>query len=139
MSTTTRHYRLSTFFMIAGALLWRVPQVLAIERTSQAFFAPVVSVLTSTNHPDLATWILVGSVVLVALTGAYIFNFVIGRAPRQTPQSSEPRSADSSTRPLIPASGRVGHAPSSHGVGRTTPAVAVSWETPPARACENDS
>jgi hypothetical protein len=77
-----------------GALLWLVPQVLAIERTSQAFFAPVVSVLTSTNHPDLATWILVGSVVLVALTGAYIFNFGVGRAPRQTPQPSEPRSAE---------------------------------------------
>ena len=65
-----RRYRLSTFFMVAGALLWLVPQVLAIETTSQPFFAPVVSVLTSTNHHDLATWILVGSVVLVALTGA---------------------------------------------------------------------
>jgi hypothetical protein len=98
-----RHYRLATYFMVAGALLWLVPQVLAIETTSQPFFAPLVSALTSTNHPDLATWILMSSVVLVALTGAYIFNFVIGdamrQAPQPAPQPSEPRSADAAPAP----------------------------------------
>lgn len=86
-----RHYRLATYFMVGGALLWLVPQVLAIETTSQPFFAPVVSALTSTSHPDLATWILVGSVFLVAATGAYIFNFVIGAEMRQPSQPSESR------------------------------------------------
>jgi hypothetical protein len=89
-----RHYRLSTYFLVTGALLWLVPQVLAIEVTSQSFFAPVVGALTSTAHPDIATGILIGSVVLVALTGAYIFNFVIGGAMRQAPQPSEPRPAE---------------------------------------------
>lgn len=89
-----RDYRLSTLFLVGGAALWLVPQVLAIETTSQPFFAPVVSALTSTNHPDIATGILLVSVVLVALTGAYIFNFVIGGAPQQPTKPSEPRAPE---------------------------------------------
>ena len=92
-----RHYRLATLFLVGGAGLWLVPQLFAIETTSQPFFAPVVSALTSTNHPDIATGILFASVALVALTGAYIFNFVIGDAMRRAPQpakSSEPRTPE---------------------------------------------
>jgi hypothetical protein len=43
------------------------------------------------------------SVVLVVLTGAYIFNFVIGdamrQAPQPAPQPSEPRPADAAPAP----------------------------------------
>ena len=74
---------------MVGAALWLVPQVFAIEVTSQPFFAPVVSALTSTNHPGIATGILFGSVILLALTGAYIFNFVIGGAPKQAAKRAE--------------------------------------------------
>ena len=77
-----RHYRVATLFLVGGAALWLVPQLFAIETTSQPFFAPAVSALTSTNHPDIATGILFASVALVALTGAYIFNFVLGGAPK---------------------------------------------------------
>jgi len=77
-----RHFRLSTIFLVIGAALWLVPQALAIETTSQPFWSTVDGALTSTNHPDIATGILAASVVLLALTGAYIFNFVIGSAPR---------------------------------------------------------
>jgi hypothetical protein len=85
-----RHYRLATLFLVSGAALWLVPQLIAIEVVSQPFFAPVVSALTSTNHPDIATGILFGSVILVALTGAYIFNFVIGGAPNQPAKPAQP-------------------------------------------------
>lgn len=89
-----RHYRLATLFLVGGAGLWLMPQLFAIETTSQPFFAPVVRALTSTNHPDIATGILFGSVILVALTGAYIFNFVIGGAPKQPAKPSEPRTPE---------------------------------------------
>lgn len=85
-----RHYRLATLFLVSGAALWLVPQLFAIETTSQPFFAPVVSALTSSNHPDIATGILFGSVILVALTGAYLFNFVIGGAPKQPVKPTQP-------------------------------------------------
>ncbi len=89
-----RHYRLASLFLIVGAGLWLGPQLFAIETTSQPFFAPAVSALTSTNHPDIATGILFGSVILVALTGAYIFNFVIGGAPKQQAKPSKPQTPE---------------------------------------------
>jgi len=86
-----RHYRLATLFLVGGAGLWLVPQLFAIETTSQPFFAPMVGALTSTNHPDIAPSILFGSVIVVALTGAYIFNFVMGGAPQQPAKPSKPQ------------------------------------------------
>ena len=85
-----RHYRLATLFLVSGAALWLVPRLFAIEVVSQPFFAPVASALTSTNHPDIATGILFASVILVGLTGAYIFNFVIGGAPKQPAKPAPP-------------------------------------------------
>jgi len=83
---SARDYRLSSAFLVAGAALWLVPQLLAIETVSQPYMAGVVNALTSTSHQDITTAILLGSVVLMALTGAYIFNFVISGAPQDAPK-----------------------------------------------------
>jgi len=77
-----RHYRLATLFLVIGATLWLVPQTLAIETVSQPFFAPLSNLLTSTAQPGATNIILIASVALLAVTGAYIFNFVIAGAPK---------------------------------------------------------
>lgn len=62
-------FRLATAFLVAGATLYYLPQVFAIEANSQGYLAGFTSVFTSSAHPTVALiimWISLAGVGIIA-------------------------------------------------------------------------
>jgi hypothetical protein len=67
-------YRLATAFLVIGATLYYVPQVFAVEATSQAYLAGFGQVFTSNTNAAVAlvlTWIALAAVIVI---GGWIFS-----------------------------------------------------------------
>jgi hypothetical protein len=62
-------YRLATTFLVIGATLYYVPQVFAVEATSQAYLASFGQIFTSNTNQGVALvlmWISIAAVVVIA-------------------------------------------------------------------------
>ncbi|GCE13281.1 hypothetical protein [Tengunoibacter tsumagoiensis] len=66
-------FRIATAFLIIGATLYYLPQVFAIEATSQSYLAGIGNIFTSSAHPTVALIIMWISLAGVALIAAWIF------------------------------------------------------------------
>lgn len=75
-------YRVSTALLGVGAALYLVPQIFAIESTSQDWLAGVASFLTSTSNPGWMAPILIVSMLGYGLIGGLIFQQVAIRGRR---------------------------------------------------------
>ena len=92
-------YRLATAFLVAGATLYYVPQVFAIEAADQASLAGFASALTSSSHPTLALWILWISLAGVVLVAAGL----LARLVQNAEHSMGVREATTHHPPVAPA------------------------------------
>jgi hypothetical protein len=77
-----RAYQLSTAFLFAGGALYLIPQIFAIEVTSQSWLSGVATFLTSTSNPGWMAPILVVSLLGYGLIGGLIFQQVAVRGRR---------------------------------------------------------
>jgi hypothetical protein len=62
-------FRLATAFLVIGATLYYIPQVFAIEATSQPYLAGFSQVFTSNTNPAIALvlmWIALAAVIVIA-------------------------------------------------------------------------
>jgi len=62
-------FRLATAFLVIGATLYYIPQVFAVEATSQPYLAGFGQVFTSNANPAVALvlmWIAIAAVVIIA-------------------------------------------------------------------------
>mgnify|MGYP000427534388 CR=1 FL=1 len=76
-----RDYRLITYFMTAGAVVYLVPFLFGHEAPMEGeVWNNLRTLLTSSSNPGVALPILYVSQVLLALTGGYISNFVMRSA-----------------------------------------------------------
>ncbi len=67
-------FRLTTAFLVAGATLYYLPQVFAIESNSQSgYLGGIINVFTSNAHPMVALVIMWISLVGVAVIAAWMF------------------------------------------------------------------
>jgi hypothetical protein len=66
-------YRLSTVFLIAGATLYYVPLVFAVEANSQEHLQWLIDHLQSNNNTSLALGIMYVAMIGVALVAAWLF------------------------------------------------------------------
>ncbi len=66
-------FRLATAFLVAGATLYYLPQVFAIEANSQGYLAGFTSVFTSSAHPTVALIIMWISLAGVGIIAAWMF------------------------------------------------------------------
>jgi len=84
-------YRVSTAFLAVGAAFYLVPQIFAIETTSQGWLSGVASFLTSTSNPTWMGPILIVSMLGYAAIGGLIFQQVAIRGRRfgQRPEVNE--------------------------------------------------
>src|SRR5450759_887634 len=84
-------YRVSTAFLAVGAAFYLVPQIFAIETTSQGWLSGVASFLTSTSNPTWMGPILIVSMLGYGVIGGLIFQqgAVRGRRFGQRPEVSE--------------------------------------------------
>jgi hypothetical protein len=84
-------YRVSTAFLAVGAALYLVPQIFAIESTSQGWLSGVVNFLTSTSNQAWMGPILIVSMVGYGVIGGLIFQQVAIRGRRfgQRPEAAE--------------------------------------------------
>lgn len=89
-------YRLSVILLTIGSMLYLVPLTLGVEVTSQSHLSWFVDHLTSNSNFDLALGFLYASLAFVALTGAYIFGYVITQsAPKREPKPAAPAAVPS--------------------------------------------
>ncbi len=86
-------FRLATVFLVAGATLYYLPQVFAVEAASQEHLSWLVNNLTSNSNPTLALAIMWVSLAGVALIGAWIFFRALASVNRKM-ASRAPRTAD---------------------------------------------
>lgn len=86
-------FRLATVFLVAGATLYYLPQVFAIEAASQEHLSWLVDNLTSNSNPTLALAIMWASLAGVALIAAWIFFRALASVNRKM-VSRAPRTAD---------------------------------------------
>jgi hypothetical protein len=86
-------FRLATVFLVAGATLYYLPQVFAVEAASQEHLSWLVNNLTSNSNPALALAIMWVSLAGVALIAAWIFFRALGSVNRKM-ASRLPRTAD---------------------------------------------
>jgi len=95
-------YRLTTALLVAGATLYYIPQVFAVEATSQAYLAGFVKAFTSNTNPGLALafmWIsLAGAIVVVGWLFVRVWNaasrsMARQEASRTTQQANEKKAA----------------------------------------------
>jgi len=84
-------YRISTFLLAVGAGLYLIPQIFAIESTSQEWLSGVAGLLTSTSNTAWMGPILIVSMVGYGLIGGLIFYQVAIRGRRfgQKPEVRE--------------------------------------------------
>jgi hypothetical protein len=84
-------YRVSTALLAVGAAFYLVPQIFAIETTSQERLSGVASFLTSTSNPSWMGPILIFSMIGYGVIGGLIFQQVAVRGRRfgQRPEVSE--------------------------------------------------
>ena len=84
-------YRVSTALLAVGAAFYLVPQIFAIETTSQERLSGVASFLTSTSNPSWMGPILIFSMIGYGLIGGLIFQQVAVRGRRfgERPEVSE--------------------------------------------------
>jgi hypothetical protein len=66
-------FRIATAFLVAGATLYYLPQVFAIESNSQSYLAGFINVFTSSAHPTAALIIMWISLAGVTLVAAWMF------------------------------------------------------------------
>jgi hypothetical protein len=66
-------FRIATAFLVAGATLYYLPQVFAIEAVSQTYLAGFADVFTSNAHPAVALIIMWISLAGVAAVAAWMF------------------------------------------------------------------
>ncbi len=62
-------FRLATAFLVIGATLYYIPQVFAVEATSQSYLAGFGQVFTSNTNPGVALvlmWIAIAAVAVIA-------------------------------------------------------------------------
>ncbi|HET9015481.1 MAG TPA: hypothetical protein VFN57_07785 [Thermomicrobiaceae bacterium] len=65
-------YRVSTAFLVAGATLYYLPQVFAIEAASQPRLSWFVNTFTSSSHPQAALWIMWVSLAAVVVVAGWL-------------------------------------------------------------------
>lgn len=84
-------YRVSTALLAVGAAFYLVPQIFAIETTSQERLSGVASFLTSTSNPSWMGPILIFSMIGYGVIGGLIFQQVAVRGRRfgERPEVSE--------------------------------------------------
>jgi hypothetical protein len=84
-------YRVSTALLAVGAAFYLVPQIFAIETTSQERLSGVASFLTSTSNPSWMGPILIFSMIGYGVIGGLIFQQVAIRGRRfgERPEVSE--------------------------------------------------
>ena len=84
-------YRVSTALLAVGAAFYLVPQIFAIETTSQGWLSGVASFLTSTSNPSWMGPILIFSMIGYGVIGGLIFQQVAIRGRRfgQRPEVNE--------------------------------------------------
>ena len=84
-------YRVSTALLAVGAAFYLVPQIFAIETTSQERLSGIASFLTSTSNPSWMGPILIFSMIGYGVIGGLIFQQVAVRGRRfgQRPEVSE--------------------------------------------------
>lgn len=84
-------YRVATALMAVGAAFYLIPQIFAIESTSQGWLAGVVSFLTSTSNPGWMAPIVILSMLGYGVIGGLIFQQVAIRGLRfgQRPEVSQ--------------------------------------------------
>jgi hypothetical protein len=84
-------YRVATALLAVGGAFYLIPQIFAIESTSQGWLSGVVSFLTSTSNPTWMAPILIVSMLGYGLIGGLIFQQVAIRGRRfgQKPEVSE--------------------------------------------------
>jgi hypothetical protein len=66
-------FRSATAFLVAGATLYYLPQVFAIEANSQSYLAGFTNVFTSSAHPTVALIIMWISLAGVAAVAVWMF------------------------------------------------------------------
>lgn len=86
-----RAYRVATALLGVGAALYLIPQIFAIETTSQERLSGIASFLTSTSNPSWMGPILIFSMIGYGVIGGLIFQQVAVRGRRfgQRPEVSE--------------------------------------------------
>jgi hypothetical protein len=84
-------YRVATALLAVGAAFYLVPQIFAIETTSQERLSGIASFLTSTSNPSWMGPILIFSMIGYGVIGGLIFQQVAVRGRRfgQRPEVSE--------------------------------------------------
>jgi|GEM_PF-319741 hypothetical protein len=75
-------YQLASVFLILGATLYYIPQVFAVEATSQVHLAALANTLQSSADVTWANGIMFTSLALLVLTGGFIFTYVLGTINR---------------------------------------------------------
>jgi hypothetical protein len=92
-------FRLTTAFLVAGATLYYLPQVFAIEANSQTYLAGFTSVFTSSAHPAVALAIMWVALAGVAIIGVWMFvrswnaanRAMIHRLEKSAPEAKTPK------------------------------------------------
>jgi hypothetical protein len=77
-----RAYQVSTAFLFVGGALYLIPQIFAIEVTSQSWLSGVSTFLTSTSNPGWMAPILIVSLIGYGVIGGLIFQQVAIRGRR---------------------------------------------------------
>jgi hypothetical protein len=75
-------YRLATVLLVIGGAFYLIPQIFAIETTSQSWLSGVDSFLTTTSNPAWVGPILIVSMLGYAVIGGLIFQQVAVRGAR---------------------------------------------------------
>jgi hypothetical protein len=96
-------FRIATAFLVAGATLYYLPQVFAIEANSQSYLAGFTSVFTSSAHPAVALIIMWISLVGVAAVAAWMFVRSWMAATRAMTQRMEKAAPEKKTPVHVPA------------------------------------
>lgn len=82
MVNDARVYQVSTAFLFVGGALYLIPQIFAIEVTSQSWLSGVATFLTSTSNPRWMAPILVVSLLGYGAIDGLIFQQVAIRGRR---------------------------------------------------------
>ena len=75
-------YRISTILLAVGAAFYLVPQIFAIEATSQSWLSGVAGFLTTTSNQALVGPIVITAMIGFGVIGGLIFQQVVVRGAR---------------------------------------------------------
>ncbi len=90
-----RDYQLSVILLTIGSALYLVPLTFGVEVASQSHLSWAVNHLTSNHNFTVAIGIFYASLALVALTGTYIFGYVmLNSAPKRASGAAPPPARD---------------------------------------------